>query len=118
VDPIVAIVRLLLDQPDWSNTAIAARVGCEQRRVRRYRRMLAASPANPATLKDYDAPELRAYLHRRPLMALPDFAALRRAHPGVSQRALWRAYAAQQKEAGERAMSRSNFMRYFEEWSL
>lgn len=111
------IVALLLERPHWPNAAIARRVGCEQRRVRRYRRRVAECGVAPDDIAELDAISVRALLNARPMKGVPDFAALLMAHPGASGRTLWRAYV-QTHPSDAVPLSYSQFMRLRAEWAL
>lgn len=113
-----SIVALLCDHPAWSNSAIARRLGCEQRRVRRYRRVLKECEQPVDELRRLGPSELRTLLNERPSRPTPDFERLRDDLPHASGRALWRRYAADAHAAGEKPLSRSHFLRHHAEWLL
>jgi hypothetical protein len=112
------IVALLLERPHWSNSAIARRVGCEQRRVRRYRRRLAECGERPDDIRELDPTATRALLNARQKKYTPDFARLREMLPHATGRALWRAYVASHSGSDPAPMSYSHFMRHLSESGL
>jgi hypothetical protein len=112
------IVALLIERPHWSNSALARLVGCEQRRVRRYRRRLAECRAPLAEVESMDAISVRTLLNERPSKPLPNFVELRAAHPYSTGRGLWRAYVDQHPVDEGAPISYSHFMRRLEESSL
>jgi hypothetical protein len=118
VDHSTQIIALLIERPHWSNSAIARRVGCEQRRVRRYRRRLEECGAGEDELRALDAVSVRALLNARQRKDTPDFPALLAAHPHATGRALWRAHVAAHLAGNAVPVSYSHFMRHYQEWLL
>lgn len=112
---LVPMVQLLIQRPHWPNALIARKVGCDRRRVRRYRRIIAASDLVPDYLYGCDAITLNALFNlRQPpprKHVMPDFQGLEQRHPGATGLALWRAYLAEQAVSGLPAMSYSQFQR-------
>lgn len=107
------LIRLLLESPRKTNAAIARLVGCDRRRVRRYRRLLAKSKLTADDLDGCDAQTLNALFNSRTparKYAVPDFDALEATHPGRSGRFQWKQYC---DAAGSCAptLSYSQFMR-------
>ena len=119
MERIQPIVRLLLECPEWSNTSIARQVGCDRRRVRRYRDLLAATDLAPEVVAECDAATLHQFFNARRSPPRrhdpPDFTQLRRRHPETSGRELWRTYIAEQEKAGAGPMSYAQFMRWLRE---
>lgn len=113
-----SIVALLCENPSWSSTAVARRLGCEQRRVRRYRRLLKAYEQPLAELRRLPPPELRAMLNVRPSRPAPDFNRLRDDFPHLTSRPLWRRYVEGALAQGQRPVSYSHFMRHMAVWSV
>lgn len=118
MDYSAAIIALLSDYPSWSNAAIARRVGCEQRRVRRYRRVVLECGQPLEELRRLSPSELRTVLNERPSRTPPDFARLREEFPHASGRGLWRRYVTEALTAGQRPLSRSHFLRHLSVWSV
>jgi hypothetical protein len=122
VERLVPMIDLLVERPHWPNALIARRVGCDRRRVRRYRRIILSAAAadndfEPRTLQGCDAATLNRFFNfrektgRSPQYAPPDFQALELRHPGKDGLSLWNVYAAEKALAREPAMSYSQFMR-------
>lgn len=107
------LIRLLLESPRRTNAAIARLVGCDRRRVRRYRRLLAKSKLTADDLDGCDAQTLYALFNSRTpskKYAVPDFDALEEGHPGKSGRFHWKRYCAE-AAACLPTLSYSQFMR-------
>ncbi len=112
LDNFELLIHLLLHNPRETNAAIARTVGCGRRRVRRYRRLLAASNLTAEDLAGCDAQTLNALFNMRTPVttyAVPDFVALESALPDRSGRAHWRAYCAASGESS--TLSYPQFMR-------
>lgn len=109
------LIRLLLESPRKTNAAIARLVGCDRRRVRRYRRLLAKSKLSADDLAGCDGQTLYALFNSRTpakKYAVPDFDALEATHPGRSGRFHWNKYCAEADDSLPLpTLSYSQFMR-------
>lgn len=107
------LIRLLLESPRKTNAAIARLVGCDRRRVRRYRRLLAKSKLTADDLDGCDAQTLYALFNSRTpskKYAVPDFEALEEAHASRSGRFQWKQYCGAAAPSAP-TLSYSQFMR-------
>lgn len=107
------LIRLLLESPRKTNAAIARLVGCDRRRVRRYRRLLAASKLTANDLAGCDGQTLYSLFNSRTpskKYAVPDFDDLEASHPGRSGRFQWKKYCAE-ADVALPTLSYSQFMR-------
>lgn len=112
------LIDLILANPTSSDRRVADMVGCDPRRVRRYRRLVAHALdikwATPEDLRGCPRGALNRFFNprrRRRRHATPDYRALIAANPDANGRALWQTYVAQQRAAGLGAMSYVSFMR-------
>lgn len=113
------LIDALLTQPELSNQQIADRVGCDRRRVRRYRKLVRTFDLTAADVAGCDSDTLwRAFNHRpvRYTHAEPSFDALKDKLPTASAQAWWKIYAAQQAQAGRAALSYAQFVRRKQRW--
>lgn len=111
---IAPIVAALIDQPTLSNAAIARLIDQDERRISRYRRLLAASNVPRSTLRQCDSATLGAYFNRRKgawVAPRPDFASLLATYPGLNGKALWRIYWCDCLDRQEEALSYEQFSR-------
>lgn len=107
------LIHLLLESPRRTNAAIARAVGCDRRRVRRYRRLLAKSKLTAGDLAGCDGQTLYSLFNSRTpskKYAVPDFDDLEASHPGRSGRFQWKSYCTH-ADAALPALSYSQFMR-------
>lgn len=120
MDRLKPILSLLVGSPHLSNARIARLVGCDRRRVRRYRRLLAEQPLvwneplTPELLARHTPSTLNRHFNPRPPQRSKyrrlDFVRLERKVPNpVTGRALWRAYVAEHH--ADRPMCYATFMR-------
>jgi|GEM_PF-6844082 len=112
MDVLRDIITALLQDKPLSNRAIANRVGCERRRVARYRRLLNGQGLTLAHLDGLDGRVLSRLLNRRaraPRRTPPDFRSLISAYPGASSRFLYSCYIEDTRAHGGHALRRSRF---------
>jgi hypothetical protein len=114
LDVLRKLIDCLLDSKPLSNAAIAKRIGCERRRVGRYRKLLKQFGLSAADLNDFTGRDLdrlfntraRARAHRQ-----PDFTALSCAYPGATARFCYEQYRDETLAARGSAMSYPQFNR-------
>lgn len=122
MDALVKMTQLLLNHPELPNTVIARHVGCDRRRVRRYRRLIDSDRAAAVEhLEGCNGEKLNAIFNPPAITrryAPPDFDRLEKQLPDASGRVRWRAYVSEQALSQVPAMSYSQFMRCREETLL